>query len=133
MSLGQSPLQTWTYVLPQDRGLPAEQQTVWHIRHLTAEEEMSLVHFNPEGAPPGQKGSHGHTMYLTLKWGLVGADRARDEKGDEFKFEVGTDGKVTDAFLLRVKLVDRLFIAGAIQNEVAITPTELGKSEPLST
>jgi hypothetical protein len=84
------PSRAFDYVLEEDRKLPVEEQTVFHLKVLSArelaqlEDSMSTVKLGAEGTMQINSGSH---VLKVLDMGLVGWDNLLNEAGGVVAFD----------------------------------------------
>lgn len=153
------PRKTWDYVLLRDQYKPCpdcttrasedapcatcsrkrfvkttkEERTVHHLRHLSvADEHRSFDGLEPNGNAFVRR-DLGSDALRVLRLGYAGVTNFKDAQGNEVPFERGPDGCVSDAFLMRYRLADRMELARAVELELSVTEDELGKSGPPST
>lgn len=85
MAIALLPNQTWDYVLQDDRKLPPEQQTVFHLRGLTKREKHHYHNLRTREMP--FLGSEGDVRHASVRAGLVGWSNYKLPNGAEAKFE----------------------------------------------
>lgn len=155
------PRKTWDYVLLRDRWkacpdclertkpddpcatcnskrvVPTskEERTIHHLRHLSVADEQRAY----DGLEPTDDGVNfvrkdlGSNALRVLRAGYAGITNFKDAQGVDVPFETGPNGCVSDAFLQRMRIGDRMELARAIEFELVVTEEELGKSGPPST
>ncbi len=135
MPIAVDPRERFTYILKRDRApeIPPEQRTVFYLRPLTVLEQHRLFDDFERVGTMRVRRELGSSMLASLRRGLVGWSRFPDAQGREVPFEANERGEVSDASLARLRLEDRLELADAIENEVAVNEEDLGKSAPPST
>lgn len=87
MVIAQSVKQTFPYICQAERGLPKQQQTVFHLRRLPATVAMALDNLHEASAD----GKHvtlrmGDQRKVTLLAGIAGWDNLVDEGGAPVEF-----------------------------------------------
>lgn len=133
MAIARDPRTTWKYVLREDRELPRDKQTVFHLKHLTLAQEQAAF--------DGIERTHGQSVIVNtgarcldiLRAGLTGWDNLLDESGATIEPKKDAQGRVRDESLMLLSLEQRLELAGAIEHEVVYDPDTVGKSAPSST
>lgn len=106
-----------TYVLKDDRGLPAEQQTVFQIAPLS----IGDAYRAKDIAAQIQTGNgswnfaQGSVEYFTLKKGLKGWTNLTDESGAQVLFTTDENKEVNDLSLARLTPEWRAELADAIR------------------
>ena len=130
MAIALDPNRTFDYVLKCDRGLPREQQSVFHIRPLSA---LEMRHLKNAALTIDQVTQQAHSYlgdlrYLALRAGLVGWSNFKRADGTEAVFErtrqnlLGRSGEVvTDACLDLLRDEWRDELAEAVQEFNTLT------------
>lgn len=128
-----NPKSTWDYVLLQDRALPKEQQTVFHLKHLTlAEEHATFDGLDRIGSIGLGRRDLGSSYLRSLRAGLTGWSNMQDGKGGFVEPTKNPFGQISDESLQRLTLDQRIELARAIENGLEVTEAELERSAPPS-
>jgi hypothetical protein len=83
----------FTYVLEEERSLPPEKQTRWHLRTLTYSQAEDVGSIEVQQDQFGQRRITTNAIKwarLVLNFGLHGWENFRDESGKEIEFRVGS-------------------------------------------
>lgn len=128
-----NPKSTWNYVLLEDRALPKEQQTVFHLKHLTlAEEHQTYDGLDRIGGVGLGRRDLGSSYLRSLRAGLSGWSNMPDGQGGFVEPKKDAFGQISDESLQRLSLNQRIELARAIENCLEITEPELERSAPPS-
>jgi hypothetical protein len=121
MPIAVDPEQTWDFVVPSERDLPEESQTVFILKPLDLRAEKRMAELSR-----GQENVAGASEAGTyvLKMGLAGWRNFRNTKGEAINFDVGRDGHPTDVTLGRIDLSSRMELVKAILYRNGITEDE---------
>jgi len=124
-----NPKSTWSYVLIQDRALPKEQQTVFHLKHLTlSEEHQTFDGLDRIGAIGLGRRDLGSSYLRSLRAGLTGWSNMQDGKGGFVEPGKNAFGQLSDESLQRLTLDQRIELARAIENSLGTEEAELEPS-----
>lgn len=125
------------FVLPEDRDLPEDQQTVWEFRVPTAREQAHIDDRSSaweQGDSSGAKmvTRDGEALYWPLKIGLVSVTRFGDVKwADEpNRIDPHAPPLVTDAVLSRIRPHHRRALGLEASRLASLTDTDVGNSSP---
>lgn len=134
--IARDPRQTWTYVFASELALlkegkiQREDVTVHKLKHLSLFDEHSTgddLEYDFAGGTYRRR-NLGTQLLASLRKGYAGCDNLKDAEGNVIAFEADKAGVVTDEFLMRFTLNQRLELGRAIENELVVTPEELSKS-----
>lgn len=110
-----SPGTTWEWVAPEDRELPAAQQTIWTLRVLDVRQQSTIADASYEVSADAIK--FGTMQRLTLAHGIVEVRNFKDAAGAEVRVEFtrGPHGQIAaDGFLSRIPVTVRKELAEEI-------------------
>lgn len=116
MPIALDPKQTFDYVVKDDRDLPPEEQTVWHLRCLTIAEESALAD-NQYSANAGSGEimlKNGSYQVGILRRGVEGVSNFKDANGNEQAVSKAGNGLVPLHFFDLLSTKHREEIATAI-------------------
>lgn len=89
MAIAVNPNEPFDYVLKEDRELPPEEQTIFHLRPLKHHERVKLddMRYGMNARTSTVETPQGQIADLTLKVGLQGWKNLRDGNGGDVPFE----------------------------------------------
>lgn len=117
MAIALDPNRSHRYVLREDRAESVESQTVFLLRSLTVRDDELIANSKMVASGSGEfRLQPGTEDLMTLRLGLVGVENLRDSAGKVVHFDSDKAGRVTDAFLSRLKREWRSEIAEEIRN-----------------
>ncbi|MFH0907798.1 MAG: hypothetical protein V1929_03420 [bacterium] len=126
MAIAYDPDNFFDYVLERERKLPPDEQTIWHLKTLSAREmaavenswqhKVSADEETPKGKNVSMNMNRGTMIVELLRRGLCGWDNLLDRKGKPVAFIPGEKGGFCNAKNIdRVDPTDRHELAGAIE------------------
>ncbi|MEY2742312.1 MAG: hypothetical protein RIS21_680 [Planctomycetota bacterium] len=125
MAIALDPNRSHRYVLREDASLPVEDQTVFLLRSLTVRDDEMIQNSKMVASSGGEfRLQPGTEDLMTLRLGLIGVENFRDGAGKMVHFDADKAGRVTDAFLSRLKKEWRNEIADQIRTLNALTVDE---------
>lgn len=130
MPIAVDPEKTFDYILKRERSLPIEQQTIFHLKVLTARElagiEDNVSRINTaDGSMTVKTGS---TILDTLKKGLRGWENFKDAQGNAVLYREN-NGVPRDDNFDRLLPADRRELANAITEQNRLTEEQIKNSE----
>jgi hypothetical protein len=125
MAIALDPNRSHRYVLREDASLPVEEQTVFLLRSLTVRDDETIQNSKMVASSGGEfRLQPGTEDLMTLRLGLIGVENLRAGSGKLVHFDADKMGRVTDAFLSRLRKEWRNELADQIRALNTLTTDE---------